>query len=439
MIVQIIVILCGDNAADGYQNILTAAFGKFFHQSRQQGLVTGSQGGEAYHVNVVVHCILCGFFRSLEQRPYVNVPAHVSEGGRQNFLSAVMTVLTHLSQEDTRPAAFQFFKLFSQRIGFFHIVIAGEFAAVYAGYGVDNRIETTGYFFDRVGDFAQGCTVAGCLYGTFQQVAVFTAFRCCGQGCQVTGNGFRIPFRAQFFQTFDLGVTNGGVIDGQYVQRVFLGQTVFVQADDGFLAAVDISLTTGRAFFDTHLRQAGSDSFGHTAQGFNFLDVRPGTADDLVGEVFQIVGAAPRIDDLADFGLVLDVQLGVTCQTCGEVGRQRDGFVQCVGMQGLGVAQCRGHSFHTGTGDVVERILFGEGPAGSLGVGTQCHGFRILGAEALQNLRPQYTGRTHLGNFHEVVLAHIPEEGQTFCEGVNLQARSFTGADVFHAVGQGVA
>lgn len=71
-------------------------------------------------------------------------------------------------------------------------------------------------------------------------------------------------------------------------------------------------------------------------------------------------------------------------------------------------------------------------------MGTQCHGFRILGAEALQNLSPQYTGRTHLGNFHEVVLAHIPEEGQTFCEGVNLQACSFTGADVFHAVGQGV-
>ena len=154
-----------------------------------------------------------------------------------------MTVLTHLSQEDTRPAAFQFFKLFSQRIGFFHIVVAGEFAAVYAGYGVDHRIETTGYFFDCVGDFAQGCTVAGCLYGAFQQVAVFAAFGCCGQGCQIAGNRFRIPFCAQFFQTFDLSITNGGVIDGQYVQRVFLGQTVFVQADDGFLAAVDIPLS----------------------------------------------------------------------------------------------------------------------------------------------------------------------------------------------------
>ena len=282
--------------------------------------MTCSQGGEADHVNVVVHCVLCSFFRSLEQRPYVNVPAHISEGGRQYFLSAVMTVLTHLGQEDTRPAAFQFFKFFRQRIGFFHIVVAAEFAAVYAGYGVDNSIETTRNFFDSVGNFAQGCTVACSLYGAFQQVAVFAAFRCCGQGCQVTGNRFRIPFRTEFFQTFDLGVTNGGVIDRQYVQRVFLGQTVFVQANDGFFAAVDICLTTGRAFFDTHLRQAGSDSFGHTAQGFNFLDMSPGTADDLVGEVFQIVGTAPGIDDLADFGFVLDVQLGVTGQTCGEVG-----------------------------------------------------------------------------------------------------------------------
>ena len=102
------------------------------------------------------------------------------------------------------------------------------------------------------------------------------------------------------------------------------------------------------------------------------------------------------------------------------------------------MAQRCGHSFHTGTGNVVERILFGQGPAGSLRMGTQCHGFRILSAEALQDLRPQYTGRTHLRNFHEVVLAHIPEEGQTFCEGVNFQAGFFTGTDVFHAVGQRV-
>lgn len=35
----------------------------------------------------------------------------------------------------------------------------------------------------------------------------------------------------------------------------------------------------------------------------------PGPADNLVGEVFQIVGAAPGIDDLADLRFVLDVQL----------------------------------------------------------------------------------------------------------------------------------
>ena len=74
-------------------------------------------------------------------------------------------------------------------------------------------------------------------------------------------------------------------------------------------------LTAGCRFFDTHFRQAGVDSFGHTAQLFDFLNVAPGFLDQLIGEVFYIVGTAPRIDNFADFGFVLNVQLGITRDT----------------------------------------------------------------------------------------------------------------------------
>ena len=68
---------------------------------------------------------------------------------------------------------------------------------------------------------------------------------------------------------------------------------------------------------------------------------------------------------------LLDVDLGVTCDTGGEVGRQGDSLVESVGMQGLGMSECGAHGLDTCPGHIVERILLGEGPAGCLTVGPQ--------------------------------------------------------------------
>ena len=74
---------------------------------------------------------------------------------------------------------------------------------------------------------------------------------------------------------------------------------------------------------------------GSAAQLLDLHDVGPGPLDQLVGEGFHVVGAAPGVHHLADAGLVLDVQLGVPGDTGGEVGGQRDGLVQSVGVQAL--------------------------------------------------------------------------------------------------------
>ena len=47
--------------------------------------------------------------------------------------------------------------------------------------------------------------------------------------------------------------------------RVFLGEAVFVHADDGFLAGVDAGLAAGGGFLDAHLGDAGFDGLGHAA------------------------------------------------------------------------------------------------------------------------------------------------------------------------------
>ena len=167
--------------------------------------------------------------------------------------------------------------------------------------------------------------------------------------------------------------------------------------------------------------------------------MRPGPADDLVGEGLHIVGAAPGIDDLADAGLVLNVELGIAGNAGGEVRRQGDGLIQRIGVQGLGMTQSRPHGLHGGAGNIVEGILGRKGPAGSLAVGAERHGLGILCPEGLDDLGPKHTGSPHLGHFHEVVLADGPEEGQALGKGIHGQASLDACADVLQAICQSIS
>ena len=149
---------------------------------------------------------------------------------------------------------------------------------------------------------------------------------------------------------------------------------------------------------------------GHTAQFLDLLDTLPSLVGDLVGEGFDVVGTCPGIHFAADVGFLLNVDLGVTGDTCREVRRQGDRLVQCVGVQRLGVAQSGAHRLDSRTCYVVERILLGERPARGLAMRTQGQRFRVLGVEFFDDLRPEHTCRTHLGDLHEVIYTDSPEE-----------------------------
>ena len=105
-------------------------------------------------------------------------------------------------------------------------------------------------------------------------------------------------------------------------------------------------------------------------------------------------------------------------------------------MERLGVTKHGCHCLDTGTTHVVEWVLLGERPTGGLRVGTQCHRLWILCSEALHNLCPEQTACTHLGNLHEVVHADSPEERQTRCESVNVDAGIDTCTQILHTVCQ---
>ena len=96
------------------------------------------------------------------------------------------------------------------------------------------------------------------------------------------------------------------------------------------------------------------------------------------------------------------------------------------------------HSLDTGTTYVVEGILLCQRPTRGLRVSTESHRLRILGTEALNDLSPQETTGTHLGNLHEVVHADSPEEAETGSESIHIDTGIDTCTEIVHTIGQGV-
>ncbi|OAV63278.1 hypothetical protein Barb6_03839 [Bacteroidales bacterium Barb6] len=155
-------------------------------------------------------------------------------------------------------------------------------------------------------------------------------------------------------------VADGGVVYLQNVYCGFLCQTVFVYTDNALYAGVDTGLRACGGFFNAHLWQTGFDGFRHATHAFNFLNECPTFVNKFVGQRFHVVRACPRVNFLTDLSFFLNVNLCVAGDTGGEVGRQGNGFVQCVGVQGLGMSQGGCHSFDTGTSHIVERVLLGQ-------------------------------------------------------------------------------
>ena len=170
----------------------------------------------------------------------------------------------------------------------------------------------------------------------------------------------------------------------------------------------------------------------------DFLDAVPRLFRKLVSEPLDIVAAAPRVDDAGRPGLLLDEKLGVARDAGGEIRRQRERFVERVRMQGLRAAMRRREGFDAGANHVVEHVLRRERPAARLAVRAQAHGFRVFGAEVLHELRPERAPCAHLGDFHEIVHADRPEEGEARRERIDVKARGLSGADILHAVGKRV-
>ena len=171
---------------------------------------------------------------------------------------------------------------------------------------------------------------------------------------------------------------------GSLVRRL-----VLVDADHRLLAGIDPGLRLGRGLLDAQLWHAGLDGLGHAAELLDLLDMTPGLRSEIAREPLDVIRAAPGIDDAGGAALLLQEELGVAGDARREVGRQRQRFVERVGVQRLGVAlRCR-HRLHRRAHHVVEHVLRGQRPARGLAVRAQRQRARIPGIERLQAASPR--------------------------------------------------
>src|SRR5262245_28643514 len=93
------------------------------------------------------------------------------------------------------------------------------------------------------------------------------------------------------------------------------------------------------------------------------------------------------------------------------LGRQRESFIQRVGVQRLRSAENGRQSLNGDSDDVVVRLLGGEGTAGGLRVKSKDRRFRILTLEPFgHHLVPDLSRRTILGNFFEQIVVGVEEK-----------------------------
>ena len=122
-----------------------------------------------------------------------------------------------------------------------------------------------------------------------------------------------------------------------------------------------------------------------------------------------------------------------------EIGRQRDRFVEAVGVQRLRAAEHRRQRLDRGADDVVVRVLLGQADAAASGSACAAASTSPSCAPRSVMIRcHKRARRAQLGDLHEQVHADAEEEAQARREIVDVEPVGHRGADIFHAVGERV-
>ena len=157
----------------------------------------------------------------------------------------------------------------------------------------------------------------------------------------------------------------------------------------------------------------------------------------LLGQGFDKVAAAHRIDRVGYAGFISQNLLRAQCQSGGMLGRQGERFVHAVGVQRLAAAQDGRQGLIGHTDQVHFRLFILQRAAGSLSVKAQSQRGRPAGAVLVSHrLGPEDTRRPILGNLLEDIVMRIEEKAEPRREAVDLHPTHQTGIDVSESIRQ---
>ena len=140
------------------------------------------------------------------------------------------------------------------------------------------------------------------------------------------------------------------------------------------------------------------------------------------GQLLEEVRTAERIDDIDDTGLVRDDLLRPQRQRGRGLGRQRQRFVERVGVERLRAAKHRCHRLERRPHHVVVRLLRGQRHASRLCMEAQLPRARRSRLEPIaHHPRPDPARGAKLGDLLEEVAVRVEEEGDPRREHVDIE------------------
>ena len=92
-----------NHATNDNQDVGTAQARELFAQLRHECQMAGSQRADADNVNIVLDGMARGLGRSAKQRADVDVEPQVGKRAGNHLLTAIVSILAHFCDEDSRP------------------------------------------------------------------------------------------------------------------------------------------------------------------------------------------------------------------------------------------------------------------------------------------------------------------------------------------------
>lgn len=270
-----VVVLGGDDATDHDQDIVASVGFEGFAQLRYESEVSGSKAAYADDVDIVFDGLTGAFLGGLEEGSDIDIKAEIGKSGGDHLLAAIMAVLSHLGDQDTRSSSFGLGEAIGELAGGFDGGrLVADLAAVDARDGLDWGLVAAKDFFEGIADLADRCVCADGFDGQSKEVSA-AILGATSEGLKGGLEAEGIALCAQLVQAFDLGLTDGGVIDLKDIEVGFFVERKAIDTDDALASAVDTGLGFGGGFFDAHLGDSRGDGFGHATERLDLLDVFP--------------------------------------------------------------------------------------------------------------------------------------------------------------------